>query len=238
MEESFHIVRLSWIGFLILCLIIAAASVFYFVAMRRILKNYRHLTSRGIHIIFIDRLVILGILFVVSLSFFSVNPIVHGIILGFGLLLFYSTVSQIIKGVFILASSRISVGKVVELETIKGVVRHIGWTALIINSDGKSHILPYGKIQKEGISISDSSVSSRLYNVYCRPNEEGVKMSELIKQAKELLFTFPFISSEVKPQVIQEDDQIKMVFALSNDLYLNGLIQKLKSAGLETHIQK
>jgi len=238
MEEAFHIVRMSWFGFFLLSLIIGGIAAFYFVLIRRVLRNYRHLTSRGIHVLYIDRLVILSVLFVLCLSFFSVNPIVHGIILGFGLLLFYSTITQVIKGVFLLSSTHIDVGKVVELDNVKGVVRYIGWTSLIINSDGKSHMLPFGKIHTEGISISDSSVSSRLYNVYCKSSGGERKMEEVMRVAKELLFGFPFISGQVRPQVVQEDDRIRLVFALSSDLYLNGLIQKLNSAGLDTHIQK
>lgn len=238
MEESFHIAQLGWLGFFFILLVLGAGIVFYFLVLRRILQNYRHLTTRGIHVLFIDRLVILGFLFTLSLSFFSVNPFVHGIIIGFGMVFLYPLIRQVIRGVIVISSTRISKGNGVELGSIKGVVSYIGWTALIINSDGKSHVLPYSKIHSEGLSISDSSVSSRLYNVTCKPKDERKKMTEVISDVKELLFTFPFISSQVTPQVVQEDERIKIVFALSSDLYLNGLIQKLNSAGLETHIQK
>lgn len=236
--ESINITSLSWWGFILVSLIIIGAVVFYFIVFKQVLKQMAQLSSKGFNFIFMDRLVLVAMVSALILSFFSVNPVVHGITIIFGFFIFYPSVNQIIKGLLFLNESKVRKGKVVEVQGNRGVIRRIGWTSIDISSDGKSHLVPYTKIFNEGISLSDSSASSRLHHVLCIPMDEAVKLGDAAHLIKELFFTFPFINLHVLPQIAEESHQIKLIFALSNDLYLPGLINKLKKLGLETNIQK
>jgi hypothetical protein len=234
MMETLNLINISWLGFFVILLILVGLEAFYYIVLKRILRNVSRIGPFKIHALFLDRLVLLGSVFIATLCFIAVNPLVHGIIVGFLVLLFFPSIRQLVKGLFFLLESRAVRGKVVELQGKRGVIQHLGWTTMSINSDGKSHLVPYGKIHDEGISFSDSSSSSRLHTILCDPKSPDQKLSEIQEEIKRILFTFPFINYHVRPRIDQENERIKLVFALSDDIYLPGLINMIRETNVQT----
>ena len=186
-----NMINISWWGFILMLLVCSGLLVLYFIVIKQVLQRIPQAQKR-MNILLYDRFVLFGYTFLFLILLFLVNPILHGLVLGVLLLLSFPSIRQVIRGLAILSEAKLRRGQLVEVEGTRGVIHKIGWTSLSISSGGKAHIIPYMKISKTGLSISDKTSFSRLHTVICSYDLSQRKYADIRQDIEALFFAFPF----------------------------------------------
>lgn len=219
--EDFFDSYMSWWQFFFLGLLLI--SIYYLVNRYR--KVFRWFT--GMHNMSLINSLLMVTLIVI---FVLVNPVIHGIIVTFGLLLFYPVLTSYIKGIIVTNNSKIEIGDLISVGKFTGKVSEINLAGLKLLSSNNNLFIPFKMIGNEPIEKYKSD-QSRYIEFECFHAENPEKQS--IQSLEKTIFNFPFLESGSKIEINQLNDAFQVNLTLANDRFKTSLFNQIIKEGFE-----
>ena len=213
--ESYY----SWWQFLLI-----AITLFVIYVLINRYKRFLYY-STGFHSLHIP-ISILVILLV--LSFILINPLVNGLLVGVGFILFYPIISAYLKGIIVSNNSKIDIGDLIKVGKDRGKISEINLSGIKILTESNNLFIPYSKLSNEVIEKYQSN-QSRYLSFICRPNSEEKKIS--FYEVERIVFNFPFLESGSKIEMDQLDNAVKVELTLANDRFKTSLGRHFSNEG-------
>ena len=208
---------LSW-GFCFFCFILLVGFYFALLILSRIVRrtNFfgeaQHRIDSALQFALkIYEPVALTILLVMVVL---VNPIIHGLIALFFLVLGYMPIKNYISGQLFLLAHNLKKGQRVKIGESTGVIERMGRIGLYLQTAEGARFINYSSLLSDGYMMLKGAKIGGLHQLQIRPKEIG-KVDHLAA-IRNKLFSCPYIDWNLKPNVKKEADE-------GDDLYRRSL---------------
>ena len=223
--ESLFEAYLSWFQFIMIALVITAIYL--------LLNRNRDLVQRllRVHNLSLVNSIALVLLIV---AFVMVNPMIHGLIVVFALLLFYPVLTAYIKGIIVTNNSEIETGDLVTIGKHTGKVADINLAGLKLLSANNNLFIPFQIVGTEVIEKYKSD-QTRYINFLCKQHDKAGNLT--VQDLEETIFNFHFLEMGSSIEINHTENGYDVSVTLANDRFKTSLFNQLNKAGFDI-IQK
>lgn len=223
--ESLFEAYLSWFQFIMIALVITAIYL--------LLNRNRDLVKRllRVHNLSLVNSIALVLLIV---AFVMVNPMIHGLIVVFALLLFYPVLTAYIKGIIVTNNSEIETGDLVTIGKHTGKVADINLAGLKLLSANNNLFIPFQIVGTEVIEKYKSD-QTRYINFLCKQHDKAGNLT--VQDLEETIFNFHFLEMGSSIEINHTENGYDVSVTLANDRFKTSLFNQLNKAGFDI-IQK
>ncbi|MEM0992780.1 MAG: hypothetical protein AAGI49_07065 [Bacteroidota bacterium] len=171
----------------------------------------------------------------VGSTFVLINPLLHGVIMGGLLIVGFPYLRHYLSGRLMQFDNRISIGKQIKLEDVKGVIAQIGRTGIYLQTSDGSHYTNYTELYKKGYTLTDQEEVGGFYQLKIkRPNEKG-NATDLL----DLMATLPYLDWNHRPKIrtdAQSSQQYNVQISVKEERHLHELIRALAERKYECEV--
>ncbi len=223
--ESLFEAYLSWFQFIMIALVITAIYL--------LLNRNRDLVQRllRVHNLSLVNSIALVLLIV---AFVMVNPMIHGLIVVFALLLFYPVLTAYIKGIIVTNNSEIETGDLVTIGKHTGKVADINLAGLKLLSANNNLFIPFQIVGTEVIEKYKSD-QTRYINFLCKQHDKAGNLT--VQDLEETIFNFHFLEMGSSIEINHTENGYDVSVTLANDRFKTSLFNQLNKIGFDI-IQK
>ena len=225
MYDAFHS-YLSWWQFILIALILCA--LYYFLNQ---FKKYIIKTTR-LHSLYIPNLMIVVLL---VLSFILVKPLINGLIVLVGLVLFYPIITSFLKGIMAFTNMKLKTGDLISMNGKEGRISDVTISGIKLHTGSNNIFIPFGKLA-ENIVEKYQRDQKQYLCFLCEPIDEDTKVTSSV--IERLVFNFPFLEHKSNIEVIQMGDKFKVNLSLANNRFRSSLLEQFEEAGLRVELSK
>ncbi|MFK7798438.1 MAG: hypothetical protein AB8E82_13380 [Aureispira sp.] len=172
---------------------------------------------------------------VVGSLFLLINPLWHGLIVFFLLLITFPLLRNYLVGRLLCFDRDFNTGKRINIKTIKGVINHLNRLGVYVNTNNGMQYFNYIQLQQEGFSImTDSSMEEYCDLNISVPQGRSINAQSLLYQ----LMGVPYLDSGYKPILIHNDSdtvfQIRVLIRKGN--HRRELLQLIEDWGYQCQL--
>lgn len=241
--ENIWLSRFSWGDFLQIALVLIAV---YFVLqfLQRVLRKTNFLgrfqewaCSLVHHLLLVYELIVILLL---GAAFVLIYPAFHGLLLLILVIGGFSHIRNYISGRVMQFDGGVSIGKQLKIDTLQGIITHIGRLGLQLKTNKGSQFINYSKLMDEGYLLLSGKEIGGFYNLKISPEniENG---NNHLQRLIDLLATAPYLDTSHKTELLtnrDQDNQWNAKVLVKEESHLFDLIDLLREWGYVCKISK
>ncbi len=173
-----------------------------------------------------------------TVVFVSINPIIHGALVGLLIVFTFSLLKNYVHGRLFLIAHKLKVGQRIEVQNVKGVISDMQRMGLTLQTKNGSRFIHYSSLMAEGYLLLKGEEIGGLHNIILSPKVEGEMPGQQIIRNK--LFACPYIDWNFIPKIntVEKEDKLKIQVLLREEQHLSHLTRLINEWGCETRLSK
>ncbi len=140
----------------------------------------------------------LAILFLM-VGFISINPLLHGLLVGFSLLLGYNPIKNYLNGRLFLLAHQLKEGQRIYVHESNGLIRRLGRLGISLQTEEGIRFVNYTTILSDGYMLLQGEQIGRLHRLSIQPKTENEVLN--ISDLQNKLFSCPYIDWSLRPEI-------------------------------------
>jgi len=175
-----------------------------------------------------------------TLTFFLINPILHGAVLVLFLVAGFSRIRDYLSGRIILSTTLVAEGKRMKTPKASGVISRIGRIGLYLQTGNNLHFVNYSGLLTEGYSLATGREIGGYYQLKVTVDkEEGPK--DGVRFLMNKFLTTPYLNRSFRPEVAYGDSgkgTINARVSVREDQHLRELLELMAEWGYPATVAK
>ncbi len=236
---SFDYFQISWAKWIIVSL-----TVLVLVILIRMLHNasekmssmggWKKLLHDIIFVVFV--LSELVGLFIVSITFILIQPLIHGLLAFLIFVLGFSLIKSYFLGKMMQLENECYTGQKIKFQGTEGFIKNIGGTSLTIQTEQGAKHVSYVQIFNKGFTQLQGKEIGGLQSVYIETNDTE---QNTIQNIKDRLWESPYLDWSFEPEVTitNKKNQFEVKVLLSERNHLDDLINLISEWGYQCHLK-
>lgn len=241
MERLYERAAFSWPEFLFVGAIMIAVYfilrlVQRFLGIRQLFGRFQ----RPIKMIVIYFLLVFEpiVILLLSSAFLMINPIYHGLLLGFIMLFFYPHINNYVNGRVMQFNPSFKAGRQIRTEKLEGIIDKTDRLGIQIKTAQGVHFVSYSQLVKDSYMLLSGNDISGFYALQIIPNEPNPKYNYEAKLF-DLLSIVPYIDWNHRPEItVGEDYEIKARVVVKDERHLHDLVKLIQGWNYSCKILK
>ena len=175
-----------------------------------------------------------------TIVFFFINPVIHGILLILLTIAGFSRIRDYLSGRIILATDLVAVGRRVKTPQASGVISRIGRIGLYLQTGENLAFVNYSKLLVEGYSLSTGTEVGGYFQLnLSRP--EGVSMTDALRFLADKFLLTPYLQADFPPELVasnRKEGWIDARVAVREERQLHELVDLIEEWGYEVQLAR
>ncbi len=232
-----QLINISWGEFLLVAL---GLAVLYFILFE-IQQLTKHSSFSGRYQnrfkeLFRQIFVVFELVAMVTLAgvFIWINPLLHGLIIGFIVIGSWTYLRSYINGRWVLFDNAVTEGMELRTADLQGVVSKMDRVKLHLQTSEGLHHLSYNQLLQNGYTLVSGEEIGGFYHLELTPKESLNNVSSHRRHLLDLFATAPYVDWHHKPEIFQDDvqeNQIEAKVLIKEESHLHELIALIKEWG-------
>lgn len=173
-------------------------------------------------------------LVLIMVVFVLVNPLVHGPIVAFFILLGYQPIRNYISGRIFLLANEIKIGQRIEIQGNTGIVQKMERLGFLLQTPEGLRFVNYSSLLSDGFVLLKGEKIGGLHQLQLSPVGEEKKNHESFINNR--LFSCPYVDWTYKPEIVkrkENQNQYSVRVLVREDQHLGHLVRLIKEWGYE-----
>ncbi|MEM9887601.1 MAG: hypothetical protein AAF849_17025 [Bacteroidota bacterium] len=175
------------------------------------------------------------VVLIIGSTFVLVNPLLHGAIIGGLVVIGFPYLRHYLSGRLMQFDSRITLGKQIKFDQVKGIVAQIGRTGIYLQTPDGSYYTNYTNLYKKGYTLTDQEDAGGFYQLKIKSPNEKASANDLL----DLMASLPYLDWNHRPKIRADQEQPKRLnvqVSVKEERHLQELIQALEERKYECEV--